>query len=102
MLSLEHLWEREQVSQIQYLQTSEDPWLKGVLRFYADLCGRDDTNPLVAGRCILQQHVIATPSNMKEVREDSHIGAATTKRQVMNVPQGESHTCYASTNYRGR
>ena len=67
LVSLEQLWEREQISAIQYLQQSCDPWLKGVLNFMADLFESENKNPLAASRTILRKYARSIPETELDV-----------------------------------
>ena len=69
LVFLEQLWEREQISAIQYLQQSHDPWLKGVLNFMAELCESENKNSLATSRTILRKYAISIPETESDVRQ---------------------------------
>jgi len=60
-MNVTHIWEKEQVSMIRYLQQSEDPWLQAALSHLISECEFSSTNPVAACRHILERYEILMP-----------------------------------------
>jgi len=58
IVSLENLWEREQISVVRYLQRSDDKWLKGLHKFMTVSCETNRSNPVAACRTIVRKYGI--------------------------------------------
>ena len=66
MILIQHKWENEQVSLVQYLHNTTDHWLKAVLYRFTELTAKGKANPLLHSRQVLDRYGVPAPTTRNE------------------------------------
>ena len=66
MILIQHKWENEQVSLVQYLHNTTDHWLKVVLYRFTELIAKEKANPLLQSRQVLDRYGVPAPTIRNE------------------------------------